>query len=116
MVVRRLQPKIARHILVLFLLPDRRPLDFTSQPHMLPRDIFLIPNISINNRQTSIDSHSFCFEDITMLLSVKDTVELGSSEAHECMTSDHVTTHSTHVVPPSTISIPSTNHVDDDGV
>lgn len=32
------------------------------------------------------------------------------------MTFDHVTAHSTHVVPPSTISIPSTNHVDDDNV
>ena len=32
------------------------------------------------------------------------------------MTSNHVTTHSTHVGLPSTIGIPSTDHVDDDGV
>ena len=32
------------------------------------------------------------------------------------MTSNPVTTHSTHVVPPSTVSIPSIDHVDDDDV
>ena len=32
------------------------------------------------------------------------------------LTFDPVIAHSTHVVLPSTISIPSTDHVDDDGV
>ncbi|RVW96065.1 hypothetical protein CK203_027718 [Vitis vinifera] len=51
-----------------------------------------------------------------MLLLVKDAIEPGSSEANGCVTSNLVIVHSTHVVPLSTISIPSIDHVDDDGV
>ncbi|RVW47635.1 hypothetical protein CK203_109792 [Vitis vinifera] len=48
---------------------------------------------------------------------IQDVIDQGSISLDQLsMPSDPVTTHSTHVVPPSTVSIPSIDHVDDDDV
>ncbi|KAL6318507.1 hypothetical protein AAG906_000585 [Vitis piasezkii] len=59
---------------------------------------------------TSTVLHFFYSEDITMFLSIRDAIEPDSWEAHGCVTFDPVIAHSTHVVPSSTVSIPSIDH------
>ena len=48
---------------------------------------------------------------------IQDVIDWDSINLDQLgVTSDPVIAHSTHVVPPSTVSIPSIDHVDDDNV
>ncbi|RVX00783.1 hypothetical protein CK203_026466 [Vitis vinifera] len=139
MIVRRLQPKIARHVIgesrgqmsVLFLLPDRGPSDITSQPHVLPGDILLAPNISyatqfIRRPSTSIPRArlsqsctsfalmiSRCFSQLGMSLSqaLRKIMDRQGHDIDQCTALRHAIQN---VI--DQVSIPSTDHVDDGDV
>ncbi|KAL6325038.1 hypothetical protein AAG906_022128 [Vitis piasezkii] len=130
MVVRILQPKIARHVigvpftdfgyLVMTLFSYRQsvppqPFDWTYSYFTPPKTGYA--NQFIGRPSTSIPRAKPPHLSLSLSPSHHNVIDWGSISLDQLgVTSNLVIFHSTHAVPPSTISIPSIDHVDDDGV